>query len=106
MAGPIRIPVLTTVVLLALWAATSWWSAMESDRKLEPLGLTTGQEAVDVIVTLAFAPEAFHFKRTQKVGQLVQTDGRDMFVRNADPAGLARLARAYWVVGLAPWHEH
>lgn len=105
MANPVRIPIAATAVLLAAWSIFWLWSTMEAERKLEPLGLARDSETVNVVVTLAFAPEAFHFGRAQNVGHLVKTDGNKMHIRNADPKHLANLARAYWVLEVEPWNE-
>lgn len=103
-AAPLWRPIGVTAFLLAAVLAWQVWTGIEGARKLEGLAADTDTTAkIDVVITLAFAPEAFHLTRVQEIGQLVKADGARLYVRGADRAQVKDYARAYWVVGVEPW---
>ena len=76
----------------------------EGDRKTRVINNYLAHNAkTDVIIALAFPPEAFHVTRAQDLGQLVKTEGARLFLRGVPPAQLSVFAREYWVVSVERW---
>lgn len=103
-AAPLRLPVAVSIVIALASAAWIAWSSAEATRKMEAVDTgASGNSVVNVVITLNFAPEAFHMNGAQQIGQVVKTDGPRLYLRSADRSLLRNYARAPWVKRVDPW---
>ena len=65
-------------------------------------GLAGESEKVNVLVTLAFPPERFHFQRFQAYGRVSGTEQNAVEVRGVKRVDLTTVARPYWVKRVEP----
>jgi hypothetical protein len=98
----LRLPLVATLVVLAMLAA--WWVAasLAADRKLAALGAPP-ERAGSYTITLEFAPERFHQLRLQDAGRLVEVRDRTVYMMDVSPAALRVIAGEYWVASVARW---
>ncbi|APW37370.1 hypothetical protein RD110_09350 [Rhodoferax koreense] len=90
-------------ILLAMavfYVAWQLWLTIAAPSKIT--GLAGESEKVNVLVTLAFAPERFHFQRFQAYGRVSGTEQNALEVRGVKRADLTAVARPYWVKRVEP----
>ena len=90
-------------ILLAIalfYLAWEVWLTIAAPNKIA--GLAGDSEKVNVLVTLAFAPERFHFQRFQAYGRVSGTDQNAVEVRGVKRTDLTAVARPYWVRRVEP----
>ena len=90
-------------ILLAIalgYLAWQVWLTIAAPQKLA--GLAGESEKVNVLVTLAFPPERFHFQRFQAYGRVSGTDQNAVEVRGVKRVDLTTVARPYWVRRVEP----
>ena len=91
-------------ILLAIaifYVAWQVWLTIAAPNKIT--GLTGDSEKVNVLVTLAFPPERFHFQRLQTYGRVPgATEANDLEVRGVKRVDLTTVARPYWVKRVEP----
>ena len=92
------------IVLAVLLAAVGWqvWLSVAAPAKLAPAVQATETQKVNLLVTLAFAPERFHVLAFQKFGRVTGTQDNTVEVRGVNKADLLSVARPYWVVKVEP----
>ena len=92
-----------THVLLAVAAVyLAWqvWLSVAAPGKI--IGFPTGEERVNILVTLAFPPERFHIQLFQSYGRVSGTQENAVEIRRVKRADLSALARHYWVKRIEP----
>jgi len=82
------------------YVAWQVWLTIAAPNKIA--GLTGDSERVNVLVTLAFPPERFHFQRFQAYGRVSGTDQDAVEVRGVKRVDLTTVARPYWVKRVEP----
>lgn len=91
-------------ILLAIavfYVAWQVWLTVAAPHKLA--GLAGASEKVNVLVTLPFPPERFHFQRLQAYGRVSGSDvANALEVRGVQRADLMSVARSYWVRRVEP----
>ena len=90
-------------ILLAIalgYLAWQVWLTIAAPLKIA--GLAGESEKVNVLVTLAFPPERFHFQRFQAYGRVSGTDQNAVEVRGVKRVDLTTVARPYWVRRVEP----
>ena len=90
-------------ILLAVavfYVAWQIWLTIAAPNKIT--GIAAGTERVNVLVTLAFPPERFHFQRFQNYGRVSGTEQNAVEVRGVTRADLTTVARPYWVTRVEP----
>lgn len=91
-------------ILLAIavfYVAWQVWLTIAAPHKLA--GLAGESEKVNVLVTLPFPPERFHFQRLQAYGRVSGSDvANALEVRGVQRADLMSVARSYWVRRVEP----
>lgn len=90
-------------ILLAValgYLAWQVWLTIAAPQKLA--GLAGESEKVNVLVTLAFPPERFHFQRFQAYGRVSGTEQNAVEVRGVKRVDLTTVARPYWVRRVEP----
>ena len=90
-------------ILLAIafgYLAWQVWLTIAAPQKLA--GLAGESEKVNVLVTLAFPPERFHFQRFQAYGRVSGTEQNAVEVRGVKRVDLTTVARPYWVRRVEP----
>lgn len=103
-------PVLRHRSVLFLLAATAVWGGGELflavtapgriDPALQPA--LQMQVAVNVVVTLGFAPEDFHIRLFQGYGVVSGVRGTAVLLNRVAPDDVRRIARYYWVRRISP----
>jgi len=102
--GPLRLPLLVSIAIAIFAAGWTAWTSAEAARKMAAVDRTAAAAPLaDVVLTLKFAPEAFHMTRAQELGQVVKTDGRRLYLRSADRSLVREYARAPWVERVDLW---
>ena len=76
------------------------WLTIAAPQKIA--GLAGESEKVNVLVTLAFPPERFHFQRFQAYGRVSGTEQNAVEVRGVKRVDLTTVARPYWVRRVEP----
>lgn len=76
------------------------WLTIDAPNKIA--GLAGDSERVNVLVTLAFPPERFHFQRFQTYGRVSGTEQNAVEVRGVKRGDLTAVARPYWVKHVEP----
>jgi len=92
-----------THVLLAVAAVyLAWqvWLSVAAPGKI--IGFPTGEERVNILVTLPFPPERFHIQLFQSYGRVSGTQENAVEIRRVKRADLSALARHYWVKRIEP----
>jgi len=92
----------TVVFLLAIALAWLGWEAfirLSTSRRLAPevTSALARAPAVNVVVTLGFAPEEFHIRLFQTHGVVSGVKGTAVRLNRVAAADVARIARYYWV---------
>ncbi len=90
-------------ILLAValcYVAWQVWLTIAAPNKIA--GLAGNSEKVNVLVTLAFPPERFHFQRFQAYGRVSGTEQNAVEVRGVKRVDLTTVARPYWVTRVEP----
>ncbi|XXQ51885.1 hypothetical protein ACA040_000511 [Xenophilus aerolatus] len=90
-------------ILLAIagfYVAWQVWLTLAAPNKLADLAGSS--DKVNVLVTLAFPPERFHFQRFQAYGRVSGTDQNAVEVRGVKRVDLRTVARPYWVKRVEP----
>ena len=90
-------------ILLAIACCVlAWqvWLTIAAPNKIA--GLAGESEKVNVLVTLAFPPERFHFQRFQAYGRVSGTEQNAVEVRGVKRVDLMSVARSYWVRHVEP----
>ena len=90
-------------ILLAIalgYVAWQVWLTIAAPNKMA--GLAGDSERVNVLVTLAFPPERFHFQRFQAYGRVSGTEQNAVEVRGVKRVDLPTVARPYWVRRVEP----
>lgn len=105
MSGPLRLPLLATLVVALLVSVWLVWAELRSAQMLSGLPPGAPTDRFSIGITLPFEPESFHILRAQEIGQLVGVDGRTMMILDAPRAEIARFARNFWVAGIALWNR-
>ena len=93
-----RFHILLAVALCYL--AWQVWLTIAAPLKIA--GLAGESEKVNVLVTLAFPPERFHFQRFQAYGRVSGTEQNAVEVRGVKRVDLTTVARPYWVRRVEP----
>jgi hypothetical protein len=86
--------------IAVFYVAWQVWLTIAAPNKIA--GLTGDSEKVNVLVTLAFPPERFHFQRFQAYGRVSGTDQDAVEVRGVKRVDLTTVARPYWVKRVEP----
>jgi len=87
------------LVVTILWSGWEGFLAATAPRRLGP-GLREaldGDKAVNVVVTLGFAPEDFHIRLFQEYGVVSGVRGTSVLLNRVRPADVRRISRFYWV---------
>lgn len=92
-----RRPLVFTALGLALWGAFVAWSDWSGAEKLKQGGLEGRNGPLALVVTLNFAPEAFHLTRLQQAGRMLGVQGRTVRLADVSAADARALAREYWI---------
>jgi hypothetical protein len=90
-------------ILLAFagfYVAWQVWLTIAAPNKIA--NLSGNSEKVNVLVTLAFPPERFHFQRFQTYGRVSGTEQNAVEVRGVRRVDLTTVARPYWVKRVEP----
>lgn len=90
-------------ILLAFagfYVAWQVWLTIAAPNKIA--NLQGNSEKVNVLVTLAFPPERFHFQRFQTYGRVSGTEQNAVEVRGVRRVDLTTVARPYWVKRVEP----
>jgi hypothetical protein len=90
-------------ILLAIalcYLAWEVWLTIAAPNKIA--GLAGNSDKVNVLVTLAFPPERFHFQRFQAYGRVSGTEQNAVEVRGVKRGDLTAVARPYWVRRVEP----
>ncbi|WP_323765708.1 hypothetical protein [Marinovum sp.] len=94
-----RTPVLTVSTVALAMAGAAVVGGMNARDALA--GVDLSRKPLDVTVRLPFEPERFHLEAFQEVGRYQGWTEDGAVIRAADPEGLRRLARNYWVDEIA-----
>ena len=92
-------PVATLLVILVLWLGWSTCTYFTGEAKLTPAvqsALQSGRP-VDIVVTIAFAPEEYHMQFFQRFGRLTDVTGTRITLRDVEPSDVHYIAHQYWV---------
>jgi hypothetical protein len=92
----------THVLLAVAGCYLIWqvWLSVAAPAKIT--GFPTGDERVNILVTLPFPPERFHIQLFQTYGRVSGTQENAVEVRRVKRADLVTLARHYWVRRIEP----
>ena len=96
-------PVLTTLVVLALWFGYVSWLDAGGAARLTAAELPSDGQPAAFEVELRFRPEAFHMTRLQAAGRLIRVEDRSVFLMDVRPEAAQVIARNYWVADVRPW---
>lgn len=89
------------LAIAVLYIAWQVWLTIAAPHKLA--GLAGESEKVNVLVTLPFPPERFHFQRLQAYGRVSGSDvANALEVRGVQRVDLTSVARSYWVRRVEP----
>jgi hypothetical protein len=96
----------TVVFLLVVGALAAGWQAfiaVTAPRRLAPelAAALARQPRVNVVVRLGFAPEEFHVRLFQEHGVVRGVQDETVLLDRVRPEDVHRLARYYWVRGIA-----
>lgn len=94
-----RTPIVTTLILVALWSVFYAWCWWGGEVKLAGLDLPTHGK-VDIAVALPFQPEQFHLTRFQATGRYIGWRNDRAVILDAPVKDVRALARQYWVSGI------
>src|SRR6188768_4526170 len=84
----------------ALYLTWQVWLTVAVPGKIT--GFPTGEERVNILVTLPFPPERFHIQLFQSYGRVSGTQENAVEVRGVKRADLTTVARPYWVTRVEP----
>jgi hypothetical protein len=91
-------------ILLAIavfYVAWQVWLTIAAPHKVA--GIAGESEKVNILVTLPFPPERFHFQRLQAYGRVSGSDEANALeVRGVKRVDLTTVARSYWVRRVEP----
>ena len=90
-------------ILLAIalcYVAWQVWLTIAAPNKIT--GLAGESDKVNVLVTLSFPPERFHFQRFQAYGRVSGTEQNAVEVRGVKRVELTTVARPFWVRRVEP----
>ena len=91
-------------ILLAIavfYVAWQVWLTIAAPNKIA--GVAGESEKVNILVTLPFPPERFHFQRLQAYGRVSGSDEANALeVRGVKRVDLTTVARSYWVRRVEP----
>jgi hypothetical protein len=92
------------LLVAALLLGVGWqmWLGAAAPAKVAPAVQQAQGQKVNVLVTLAFAPERFHVLAFQKFGRVTGTENNTVELRGVNKADLLSVARPYWVVKVEP----
>jgi hypothetical protein len=92
----------TRVLIAVAIAYVGWqvWLSVAAPGKIT--GFQTGDERVNILVTLPFPPERFHIQIFQTYGRVSGTQENAVEVRRVKRSDLTALARNYWVKRIEP----
>ena len=94
-----RFHILLTVA--CCYVAWQVWLTIAAPHKIA--GLAGESEKVNVLVTLPFPPERFHFQKLQAYGRVSGSDvANALEVRGVKRVDLTSVARSYWVRRVEP----
>jgi hypothetical protein len=88
------------LAIAVIYFAWQVWLTIAAPNKIA--GLAGESQKVNVLVTLAFPPERFHFQRLQAYGRVSGTDQNALEVRGVKRVDLTSVARPYWVKRVEP----
>jgi len=88
------------LAVAALYLAWQVWLTVAAPGKVT--GFSTGEERVNILVTLPFPPERFHIQLFQSYGRVSGTQENAVEIRRVKRADLSALARHYWVKRIEP----
>ena len=89
------------LAIAAFYVAWQVWLTIAAPNKVA--GLAGESERVNILVTLPFPPERFHFQRLQAYGRVSGSDETNALeVRGVKRVDLVSVARSYWVRRVEP----
>jgi len=91
------------ILLMIAGCYVAWqvWLTVAAPNKI--VGLAGDSDKVNVLVTLSFPPERFHFQRFQAYGRVSGAEEANALeVRGVKRAELTTVARPYWVRRVEP----
>lgn len=89
------------LMIAGCYAAWQVWLTVAAPNKI--VGLAGDSDKVNVLVTLSFPPERFHFQRFQAYGRVSGAEEANALeVRGVKRAELTTVARPYWVRRVEP----
>jgi hypothetical protein len=88
------------LAIAVIYFAWQVWLTIAAPNKIA--GLAGESQKMNVLVTLAFPPERFHFQRLQAYGRVSGTDQNALEVRGVKRVDLTSVARPYWVKRVEP----
>lgn len=89
------------LVIAGCYVAWQVWLTVAAPNKI--VGLAGDSDKVNVLVTLSFPPERFHFQRFQAYGRVSGAEEANALeVRGVKRAELTTVARPYWVRRVEP----
>lgn len=92
----------TVIAVLLLWAGYQGWMLFEAPGRIEPglIERAEREDAVNIVVRLAFPPERFHVLKIQDVGRVGRVRGDTVEVHDVDAEGIRKLARSYYWIAM------
>jgi hypothetical protein len=92
----------SALLLLALALVFGGWEGygqVSSQSRFTPAvhQALAGNEPVDVVLSLPFAPEQFHVKLLQRYGTVSGVQSNTVIVRRVPPDKLKELGKSYWI---------
>ena len=89
------------LAIAAFYVAWQVWLTIAAPHKVA--GIAGESEKVNILVTLPFPPERFHFQRLQAFGRVSGSDEANALeVRGVKRVDLTTVARSYWVRRVEP----
>ena len=101
---PWAVPLLGTILLLAILLADPIYGRLTSDGKIDP-AISREAATVSVTVDLPFDPEAFHRETLSELGVFAGRDREDttkLRLRAVTQDSLNEIANLFWVEGIEP----
>jgi hypothetical protein len=91
-------------ILLAIACCILAWQVWLTIAAPNKIGAFAGEsEKVNILVTLPFPPERFHFQRLQAYGRVSGSEAANALeVRGVKRVDLTTVARSYWVKRVEP----
>lgn len=90
-----------TLAAAILYLAFQGYLSLAASGKIAP-ELTSGNDKVNVLVTLPFPPERFHVLVFQRYGRVSGTHDHSIELRGVAQENLRAVARPYWVNVVEP----